>query len=205
MDKVKDIVGLIRSSIPSGVRRTRRLLWLSRLRGSTSGNVDIQKRRSFEAGHTRRFLLIVDESQEVETALYYCGEPHRAFGRRAAPCSTVIEPQQFQHWAGVKQMQIEEETTRRGALFRLFRRKLHLAGFENIPIEEIVREGLKSEEIMRTIDEDEDVSILVLGAAVHPHGPGPLVVPLAAGTGTFPIPVTVVPGSLTFDEIIALA
>jgi nucleotide-binding universal stress UspA family protein len=161
-------------------------------------------RRSFEAGHTRKFLLIVDESQEVETALYYAAS-RIVHSSGALLMLYVIEPQQFQHWAGVKQMQIEEETTKARALFRLFRRKLHLAGFENIPIEEMVREGLKSEEIMRTIDEDEDVSILVLGAAVHPHGPGPLVSSLATGTGTFPIPVTVVPGSLTFDEIIALA
>ncbi len=141
-----------------------------------------KKRRSFEAGHTRKFLLIVDESQEVETALYYAAS-RIVHSAGALLMLYVIEPQQFQHWAGVKQMQIEEETTKARALFRLFRRKLHLAGFENIPIEEIVREGLKSEEIMRTIDEDEDVSILVLGAAVHPHGPGPLVSSLAAGTG----------------------
>jgi len=30
-----------------------------------------RKRRSFEAGHFRKFLLIVDESPEVESALYY--------------------------------------------------------------------------------------------------------------------------------------
>ena len=165
-----------------------------------------KKRRSFESGHTRKFLLIVDESQEVEGALYY------AASRIVHSTGTllmlyVIEPQQIQHWAGVKQMQIEEETNTARALFRLFRRKLHLAGFENIPCEELVREGLKSEEIMKTIEEDEDVSILVLGAATNPHGPGPLVSSLAAGTaaGTFPIPVTVVPGNLTFDEIISLA
>jgi nucleotide-binding universal stress UspA family protein len=163
-----------------------------------------KKRRSFEAGHTRKFLLIVDESQEVESALYYAAS-RIVHSAGALLMLYVIEPQQFQHWAGVKQVQIEEETTKARALFRLFRRKLHLAGFENIPIEELVREGLKSEEIMRTIDEDEDVSILVLGAAIHPHGPGPLVSGLAAGTGTFPIPVTVVPGNLTFDEIVALA
>ena len=132
-----------------------------------------KKRRSFEAGHTRKFLLVVDESQEVESALYYAAS-RIVHSAGALLMLYVIEPQQFQHWAGVQQIQIEEETTKARALFRLFRRKLHHAGFENIPIEEIMREGLKSEEIMRTIDEDEDVAILVLGAAVDPHGPGPL-------------------------------
>lgn len=165
-----------------------------------------RKRRSFEAGHTRKFLLIVDESPEVERALYYAAaRVVRSSGMILM--LYVIEPQDFQHWAGVRQVQIEEETQRARALFRLFRRKLHLVGFENIPCEELVREGVQADEIMRTIAEDEDVSILVLGASTDPKGPGPLVSMLAAGSaaGAFPIPITVVPGNLAFDDIIALA
>lgn len=165
-----------------------------------------KKRRSFEAGHARKFLLVVDESQEVESALYY------AASRIAHSSGTilmlyVIEPQQFQHWAGVRQVQIEEETTKAKALFRLFRRKLHHIGLEQIACEEVIREGIKSEEIFRMIDEDEDVAILVLGASTDPQGPGPLVSSLAAGTaaGNFPIPITIVPGNLALDDIMALA
>lgn len=168
--------------------------------------LEYRKRRSFEAGHARKFLLIVDDSPEVESALYYSA------ARIVRSSGTilmlyVIEPQDFQHWAGVKQVQIEEETLKARALFRLFRRKLHLVGFENIVCEELVREGIKAEEIKKTIAEDEDVSILVLGASTDPKGPGPLVSTLAAGSaaGSFPIPVTVVPGNLAFDDIIALA
>jgi nucleotide-binding universal stress UspA family protein len=119
----------------------------------------------------------------------------------------VIEPQQFQHWAGVRQVQVEEETNKAKALFRLFRRKLANAGFENIPCEELIREGIKADTIIKTIDDDEDVAILVLGAAIDSKGPGPLVSTLAAGkaAGTFPIPVTIVPGNLTLDDIMTLA
>jgi len=165
-----------------------------------------RKRRSFEAGHARKFLLMVDESTEFESALYY------AAARVVRSSGTilmlyVIEPQDFQHWAGVRQVQIEEETLKARALFRLFRRKLNHVGFENIPCEELIREGLRSEEMMKTIAEDEDVSILVLGASTDPKGPGPLVTMLAAGSvaGSFPIPITMVPGNLAFDDIIALA
>ena len=31
----------------------------------------MQLRRSFEEGHRRKLLIVVDESQEVESALYY--------------------------------------------------------------------------------------------------------------------------------------
>jgi len=183
------------------------VLWSWESRGSIGAmTLTYRKRRSFEAGHARKFLLIIDESQEVESALYY------AAARVVRSSGTilmlyVIEPQDFQHWAGVRQVQIEEETQKARALFRLFRRKLHLVGFENIPIEELVREGIKREEIMKTIAEDEDVSILVLGASTDPKGPGPLVSMFVAGTaaGAFPIPVTVVPGTLAFEDIIALA
>ena len=108
---------------------------------------EYRKRRSFEAGHSRKFLLVVDESPEVEVALYYAAaRVVRSSG--LILMLYVIEPQDFQHWAGVKQVQIEEETQKAKALFRLLRRKLNLVGFENIPCEELVREGVKGEEII---------------------------------------------------------
>ena len=107
-------------------------------------------RRSFEEGHRRKLLIVVDESQEVESALYYAASRVlRSSGSVAM--LYVIEPGEFQNWAGVRQVQLEEETTKAKALFRLFRRKLSLAGFENIETEEIIREGRLAEEILKLI------------------------------------------------------
>lgn len=163
-------------------------------------------RRSFETGHQRKFLLVVDDSQEVESALYYAAS-RIAHSSGSVLMLYVVEPQQFQHWVGVRQLQLEEETNKAKALFRLFRRKLVLAGFEDIVVEEVVREGEKAEEILKLIAEDEDVAILVLGASTDAKGPGPLVSALAVGklAGNFPIPVTVVPGNLALDVIKTLA
>ena len=167
--------------------------------------MDIKKRRSFEAGHARKFLLIVDDSQEVESALYYAAS-RIAHSSGSLAMLYVIEPQEHQPWAGVRQVQIEEETAKAKALFRLFRRKLNLAGFEHVACDDIIREGIKAEEIIKVIAEDEDVAILVLGASIDAQGPGPLVSALASGkAGAFPIPVTVVPGNLALADIIALA
>lgn len=166
----------------------------------------MKPRRSFEAGHTRKFLLVVDESQEVESALYYtAARVQRSSG--TVVMLYVIEPGPYQHWMGVRQKQFEEETVKAKALFRLFRRKLNLAGFEDVPSEEIIREGVLAEEIVKHIGEDEDIAIMVLGAATDAKGPGPLVSSLAAGqaAGGFPVPVTVVPGKLSLQEIKALA
>ncbi len=164
------------------------------------------KRRSFEEGHLRKMLVIVDESTEVEAALMYCAS-RIAHTSGVIVLLNVIEPQDFQTWMGVQKLHVEEETNKAKARFRLFRRKLNQAGFEHVVTEEVVREGVITDEIARLIDEDPDIGILVLGAAVDAKGPGPLVSSLAAGNhaGTFPIPITIVPGDLTLDELRALA
>lgn len=167
---------------------------------------DTKKRRSFEKGHFRKFLLVVDESAEVEAALYYAASRIQ-HSSGSISMLYVIEPQDFQHWMGVKQVQVEEETNKAKALFRLFRRKLTQAGFESVAVEEFIREGKPAEELTAMIEADEDIAILVLGAAIDDGGPGPLVSTLATGTATgkFPIPITIVPGNLSLEHIKSMA
>ena len=68
----------------------------------------------------------------------------------------------------------------------------------------VIREGTRSEEILKLIDEDQHIAILVLAAAPGKEGPGPLVTSIASGGG-FPIPVTIVPAALSDEDIDALA
>jgi Universal stress protein family len=116
-----------------------------------NGSISPMKpRRSFEEGHRRKFLIVVDESQEVESALYYAASRvQRSSG--LIVMLYVIEQSELQHWAGVRQVQIEEETTKAKALFRLFRRKLAHAGFENVETEDVIREGRTAEELHKLI------------------------------------------------------
>ncbi|MBA2126367.1 universal stress protein UspA [Hyphomicrobium methylovorum] len=166
----------------------------------------MKPRRSSEPGHTRKFLIVVDDSQEVEAALYYAASrAQRATGRIAM--LYVFEPGELQNWTGVRQVQLEEETTKAKALFRLFRRKLANAEFENVETEDFIREGRPADEILKLIAEDEDIAILVVGAPAEPKELGTLVSTLAAGSAPdgFPVPVTIVPGHLTLADIKALA
>ena len=113
MDEVKDIVGFVR------VANARVVVSACGRRGSMRRMNTIKKRRSFEAGHFRKFLLVVDETPEVETALYYAASRmQRSSG--ALVMLYVIVPQEFQHWIDVRQQQVEEETTKAKALFRLY-------------------------------------------------------------------------------------
>jgi nucleotide-binding universal stress UspA family protein len=165
-----------------------------------------KKRRVYEQGHLRKYLVIVDDLPEVETALYFAASRIQHSNGQIVMLY-VIEPQDYQHWMGVRQVQLEEETNKAKAVFRLNRRKLTNAGFEAIVCEEVIREGKKVDEILKLIEEDEDIAILVLGAAVDAKGPGPLVSSLAAGkaVGSYPVPITIVPGNLTLDDLLALA
>ena len=165
-----------------------------------------KKRRVFEEGHRRKYLVIVDESEEVEAALFFAAL-RVAHTSGSILLLYVIEPQEYQHWVGVRQVQLEEETNKAKALFRMFRRKLNTAGFESVHAEEVILEGKKADKILELIDEDEDIAVLTLGAATGSQGPGPLVSSLAAGAtaGSFPIPVTIVPGNLSLEDLQALA
>lgn len=101
----------------------------------------------------------------------------------------------------------EEGNSKARAVFRLFGRKLKAMGFDDLVPEEIIREGAMADEITGLIEEDQDIGVLVLGASKDPSGPGPLVSTLAGGrlAGTFPVPITLVPGHLSTEEILALA
>jgi nucleotide-binding universal stress UspA family protein len=164
-------------------------------------------RQIFTEGHKRKFLVVVDETPECESALAFAASrAQRTSGQLAL--LYVIEPGvDFQHWLGVEEVAREEGLNKARAVFRLFGRKLRAMGFETLAPEEIVREGLKADEITKLIEDDQDIGVLVLGASKDPSGPGPLVATLAGGrlAGTFPVPITVVPGHLSIEEILALA
>jgi Universal stress protein family len=116
----------------------------------------MKRRRSFEAGHKRKFLLVVDDSTEVESALYYAASRvQRASG--IIVMLYIIVPETYTHWVGVRERQIEEETATAKALFRLFRRKLNQDGFEDVETQEAIREGQKAEQIVQAIAEDDDI------------------------------------------------
>jgi nucleotide-binding universal stress UspA family protein len=166
-----------------------------------------RNREIYAEGHKRKFLVVVDETPECESALAFAASrAQRTHGQLAL--LYVIEPgDEFQHWLGIEEVAREEGLNKAKAVFRLFGRKLKAMGFEQLVPEEIVREGMKDEEITLLIEEDQDIGVLVLGASKDPSGPGPLVSTLAGGrlAGTFPVPITVVPGHLSIEEILALA
>jgi nucleotide-binding universal stress UspA family protein len=166
-----------------------------------------KKRQIYQEGHKRKFLVVVDETPECESALAFAASRAQRTGGHLA-LLYVIEPgNEFQHWLGIEEVAREEGHNKARAVFRLFGRKIKAMGFEHLEPEEIVREGDKAEEILKVVEDDQDIGVLVLGASKDPAGPGPLVTTLVSGrhVAHFPVPITVVPGHLSIEEILALA
>ena len=131
------------------------------------------KRRSYEAGHKPKFLVIIDESPECDRAVYYAS-------RRAARTGAsvvmllVIEPHdRHQQWLGVADIMRAEAHEAADRCSTQFAARAN--GVAGITPERVIRDGEKSEEILKLIDEDEDIAILVLAAGTGKEGPGPLV------------------------------
>ncbi|MDJ1158741.1 universal stress protein [Chelatococcus sp. SYSU_G07232] len=162
-----------------------------------------KRRRSYEAGHRAKFLVVVDDTPECDRAIYFAS-------RRAARTGVsvimvcVVPPADFQHWLGVGDvMRAEAEEEANERLEQAAARVRQIAGIEP---ERVVRFGTKAEEILSLIEEDEDIALLVLAAGTGSEGPGPLVSMLASrAAATFPVPVAIVPGHLADEEIDALA
>lgn len=160
-------------------------------------------RRAREEGHKRKFLVVVDDTPECMVALSYAA-------RRAQHTSggvlllSVVEPEEPQGFAGVEDIMREE--AREQAQASLSKVAARARDIANLDAEMVIREGKTAEQIRQLIEEDEDVAVLVLAASESSEGPGPLVTAIAArGASSFPIPITIVPGTLTDEQIEAIA
>ena len=154
-------------------------------------------------GAPRTFLVVVDESVEMPVALYYASRRAQRTGGRVA-LLRVIPREENHALMSVQALMREEGRQEAEALLQ------RLAGTvtEETGITPVVylREGSSRDELLALIDEDPTVSILVLAAGTGPEGPGPLVSYLAGkAAAKLRIPVTIVPGSLTHEQIDAIS
>jgi nucleotide-binding universal stress UspA family protein len=161
------------------------------------------RRTAYDAGHTPKYLVVIDETEECDRALYYAAKRCARVGARLV-LLMINPPSSYENWLGVGEVMREEaEEKAEEVLARASARARAVAGVEP---ESLVREGHRAEEIVELIGEDLDIAVLVLAAGTGAEGPGPLVSTLVGkASGTFPIPIAVIPGTLTDDHIDGLA
>lgn len=161
------------------------------------------KRRSYEAGHKRKYLVVIDDTDECDRAVYWAAK--RA-GRTKSQIVMlrVIEPgDRNQQWLGVADLMRQEAMEAANAVLEKYATRADKIA--KIKPDRVIREGNPAEEIVQLIDEDADIGILVLAAGIGKEGPGPLVSDIAKTAGTFPIPVAIVPGHLDDEALEAMA
>lgn len=163
----------------------------------------MRPRKSFDEGHKRKFLVVIDDSPECLRALVYAAKrAERTNG--AVVLLYVLEPGDFQHWLGVEDIMREEAMEEAQTILGRFGAKARESA--SVEPELVIREGTRAEEVRQIIEDDEDIAVLVLGASEATEGPGPLVTAIAGkGAGTFPIPITIVPQTISDQEMDAIA
>jgi nucleotide-binding universal stress UspA family protein len=162
-----------------------------------------RRRRSYEAGHKAKYLVVVDETPECDRAMYYASRRAARVGVSVVLLRVIETRDHGQQWLGVADIMRAEAHDEANAILASFAARSN--GIAGITPECVVREGEVAEQILKLIEADEDISVLVLAAAVGSDGPGPLVSSLGTSAGAFPIPVAIVPGHLTDDELDAMA
>lgn len=157
------------------------------------------KRRSFEEGHKRKYLVIIDDSEECDRALYWAAKRAERTKSAVVMLRCIETTDRNQQWLGVADIMKAEAMEAAQAAFSKYGERIKTIGA--VKSEQVIREGATAEEIVKLIDEDEDIGILVLAAGTGKDGPGPLVSSLTKIAGTFPIPVAIVPGHLSDEDI----
>jgi nucleotide-binding universal stress UspA family protein len=158
-----------------------------------------RKRRSYEAGHAPKFLVVIDDTPECDRAVYFAARRALRTGSSVVMLRVIETQDRNQQWLGVADIMRAEAHEEANAV--LDRSAARISSITGVTPERVIREGEKAQEMLNLIDEDEDIAALILAAATGKEGPGPLVVSLAKSAGTFPIPVAIVPGHLSDEDL----
>ncbi|MFA4894362.1 universal stress protein [Brevundimonas sp.] len=154
----------------------------------------------------RKFLVVVDDSPEFESALRYAARRARSTGGRVTLLRVIPAAASDAHWAGVRE-EIERQTRveAEALLNKWAEEAAERSGATPVLL---IERGEPQDAIRKVVGEDAEIKILVLAAGSGGRGPGPLVAAVvkqgAAFTGR-KLPVTIVPGELTEKDIEDLA
>jgi hypothetical protein len=151
----------------------------------------------------RKFLIILDDTPEMLNAMRYAAIRASKTGG-GVEMLAVISPEEFQHFLGVAEVMRAEAREKVEAHFQLFKDRMEKR--EGVTPTLAIREGDRIDAVLEHIKSDPEIGVLVVGAGVDKAGPGPIVSALTGRRmGELRVPITIVPGSMTKEEIIAAA
>ena len=148
---------------------------------------------------SRKFLLVVDSSAELRSAVRF--SCRRAVHTGGSVALFYCVPKRDQHYfASIGELMEREVRTEAEEVLRAVAADVHrhMGAYPQV----LLREGNTMEQLLAVIAEDSTISVLVLGAGTGPDGPGEIVSALSGKlSGQIHIPVTIVPGHLTDEQI----
>ena len=147
------------------------------------------------------FLVVVDESKEMDVALYYaCRCAERTKGRVGLFYAIEPEPPEFAPWHTVEQ-KIRQENFQ-NAERRLSRYAAEIDRMTQTPPLFYIREGARQTELSALMQSESSISAIILATGNYPHGPGPLISYLTRpGLSELKIPLIIVPGDISRERI----
>ena len=152
--------------------------------------------------HRSKFIVIVDDTQELNVAIRFAAKRAQST-KGGVILLNVIEQFDPQQWQSVEDIILQE--ARDKAQEKLQKWSKIINDLTGIVPELMVKEGVTSEKIVETLEEDKAIRFLVLAAA-EADKPGPLVTLLAGQkSGKLPVPVVIIPQGLSDNVIDDLA
>lgn len=153
----------------------------------------------------RKFLVVVDDTPEMNAALNYAARRAKATGGHVVLLRVTPEATD-EHWSGVRdEIRRQNREEAEVLLTRIAEQVTATAG--SAPVF-LIYEGDPLAAIRRAASEDPDIKILVLASSTGTRGPGPIVSAIlkqGIGAEGRKLPVTVVPGELSDAELEDLA
>lgn len=151
----------------------------------------------------RKLLVVIDGSPESKVAIRFAAARAVHITGGGLILFHCIRPGEFQHWMAVADRMREEAYEEAEQLLADVSSQLH--DYCGVTPETVVVEGEPAEELVKYMHSRDDLFGLVLGAGGD-GGPGPLIDYLThTAIGELPCPVMLVPGSMTYDQVDAIA
>ncbi|MET0440001.1 MAG: universal stress protein [Devosia sp.] len=154
----------------------------------------------YDTEYKRKFLVVIDETEECDRALTFAAFRTKRTGGTVVLVTVIPKPE----FIGMGVEDVLRAEAVEDAERNLDSRLARIKEIGDVRAETVIREGNGPEQIEQLIDKDHGIAILVLAASKSTEGPGPLVTHFAARANALPIPLTIVPGRMSDEEIIAI-
>ena len=151
----------------------------------------------------KKFLIVIDESKELEKAIYFAAK--RAIHTDGKlSLLYIVDPAVNAQWSRIENLIEQEATSEAKKLCRAWAQKIK-SRFD-IDSEVIIKMGDRCEELLKLVEEDKNIRFLVLASSANNEEPGPLIKALTGKKiKDLSIPMVIIPGALSEKEIDLIA